>query len=319
MTDGSLKNLPDIRFIQVQTQSRCNADCVFCPYSESWHAQHPGVMRDEVWQQILSELQPFTEGINQGKFLLYFMQEPFLDKSLFQKIEDVYHAFPQTRLELSTNAAALTEATTDRLIAALTKEGRRHHIWVSHHGIDKQSLEAIMAMNYEKAHANLIRLLQKADGRLKIRVRGGGESLDRQHRFFTPRQYTRYWKQQLQEHPFNTNNVHLDAFRFHDRAGQLRRSDRNAKRFLVGKVRDIGPQQPFYCGRVDRWLHFMWNGQMRLCCMDYYGEVPLPFIQETGLIPYFQSDTFKALTDTVFGKVESQEDFICKRCLSPGG
>src|SRR4051812_16968760 len=102
--------LPNIRSVQVQTHSRCNADCVFCPYIESEHATtNRGAMQDDVWKLILANLIVFRDGINAGKFCPYLMQEPLIDKTIFDKIADVYDNFPKTCVEVSTNGAALTE------------------------------------------------------------------------------------------------------------------------------------------------------------------------------------------------------------------
>ncbi|MBF0287131.1 MAG: hypothetical protein HQM14_04875 [SAR324 cluster bacterium] len=56
--------LPMIRYIQIQTHSRCNADCIFCPDTDSWHARHSGKMSDSLWQKVLHDLTPFAKGIN---------------------------------------------------------------------------------------------------------------------------------------------------------------------------------------------------------------------------------------------------------------
>ena len=134
--------LPDIRFVQVATHSRCNADCVFCPYIESVHASSPGMMLDETWHLILANLRPWTKTINLGKFCPYLMQEPLIDKSIFSKVADIYRCFPHTCVEISTNGAALTDKTVTQLFELFTN--RRHELWISHHGINAETLQHIM-------------------------------------------------------------------------------------------------------------------------------------------------------------------------------
>src|ERR1019366_6126413 len=109
---------------------------------------------------------------------------------------------------------------------------------------------------YKRAHANLINLLRKSDGRFHIKIRGAGESRDGKHVIFTRQQYLDYWAKTFHDEKINPKNVHIDAFTFHDRAGTLHRADRGACDLKVGKVRDIGPgHAPFYCSRIDEWLH----------------------------------------------------------------
>ena len=92
--------MDDLRYVQIQTHARCNADCVFCPYSHSWHAAHPGRMGDDLWRKILDDLQPFAEGLSRGLVAPYLMQEPLLDPTIFDKIADIYAAFPRTMVQI---------------------------------------------------------------------------------------------------------------------------------------------------------------------------------------------------------------------------
>jgi hypothetical protein len=307
---------PAIRYVQIATHSRCNADCLFCPFSESEHFKHPGMMTDETWQQILANLVPFKDSIE--KVCPYLMQEPLIDKTIFAKIADLYRVLPNTAIEISTNGAALTEATVEKLFALF--DGRKHDIWVSHHGVDKETLEHIMQIDYQKSTDNLIRLLKMSDGRFRIRIRGAGRSKAVDKTFFTHEQYMAYWGEMFHKHDINQVNVHVDSFEFHDRAGGLHREDRGACDLNRGKVRDIGPgHKQFYCPRVDQWIHIMHDGSIRLCCMDYHHEVKLPNINDMSLLDYFHSDEYLQIVLQVRGLAESPENFICKRCTSPGG
>lgn len=163
----TLGRLPNIKYVQIQTHSRCNADCVFCPYIESEHAANHGRMDDKLWHHVLANLRPFAKSINQGKVCPYLMQEPLIDVTIFSKIDDIYKCFPQTCVEVSTNGAALTDKTVDKLFQCM--DGKRHEIWVSHHGIDADTLQHIMKIDFEKAQANLLNLLKKSDGRFRIK------------------------------------------------------------------------------------------------------------------------------------------------------
>ncbi|MBX9927634.1 MAG: SPASM domain-containing protein, partial [Gemmatimonadaceae bacterium] len=154
-----------------------------------------------------------------------------------------------------------------------------------------------------------------------ILIRGTGESQDGKHLFFTREQYLSYWADLMQRHGINTGDgrVNVDAFRFHDRAGTLHRTDRGANLLNHGTVRKIDRTHRFYCERVDRWAHFMWDGTIRLCCMDYHGEVSLPNINDVSLVEYYRGAEYDALQRRVTGRTPPPEGFICTRCTSPGG
>lgn len=289
-----------------------------CPYIESEHAANHGVMDDELWKHVLLNLKPFADGINHGKVCPYLMQEPLIDKTIFSKINDIYKFFPSTSVEISTNGAALTDKVIDKLLACF--KGKKHDLWVSHHGINAETLQYIMKIDYEKAHSNLINLLKKANGKFNIRIRGAGQSRDGKHVFFTREQYLAYWDKNIAEHGIDRTRLDIDAFTFHDRAGTLHRVDRDACKMNIGKIRDIGKgHAPFYCPRIDQWIHIMYDGTIRLCCMDYHGEVKLPNLKDIWLPDYFQSEEYTTLIKKVTGMIDSPDDFICKRCISPGG
>jgi MoaA/NifB/PqqE/SkfB family radical SAM enzyme len=160
-----------LKNVQIQTQGACNANCVFCPWIESWHHANYGVMDRELFSRILDMLLPWKESIEDGgKICPYLMQEPFVDKRIFELCEEIQSKFPRAVLELSTNGALLSRDKTERLIPLL--EGKPHEVWVSHHGIDKASHEEIMKINHERSTSHLINLIKEAKGRLNIRIRG---------------------------------------------------------------------------------------------------------------------------------------------------
>ena len=310
-------DLPPITNVQIQTHSRCNADCVFCPYVESWHAANPGRMSEELFGSILEQLRPFAPLIERGRVSPYLMQEPLLDRRIYDWIERIYAAFPGTMVEISTNGAALSPRAVEELIRVLV--GRRHEIWISHHGVDAESLDRVMRVDHRKATGNVVELLRRAEGRLRVRIQGAGRSLDGRIHNFGEREYRRSWAETLVREGVPLRNVSVTTFRFHDRAGAIRRTDRDAHLNNKGVVRRIDADNPFHCDRVGRWLHVMWDGRLRICCMDYHGEVPLPSLDETPLLDILRSERYAELMGQVTGAVESPGDFICKRCTSPGG
>jgi len=313
MTWKLIKDLPYIQNVQIQTHSRCNANCIYCPYIESEHARNPGKMSDELFEHILENLLPFRFGINRGKIAPYLMQEPLLDPKIFERIEKIYRYFPKTLVEVSTNAAALNETRINDLLE--TFPGRKHEIWISHHGIDKESMENIMMIDYEKATRNLLNLLRKSKNRLKIRIIGAGASINNETVFFTKEQYFDYWKHNLSSQEFEDVDVKVWYHRFIDRACNIKRTERKANLLNIDFRRKIDKQHPFHCSRVDNWIHFMYDGTIRICCMDYHGEVKLPNIREISLVEYYRSREYREMVDMVSGKMESEDDFICKRCL----
>lgn len=275
-------------------------------------------MPEDLWLKILDDLLPWKASIEQGKVLPYLMQEPLIDKTIFRKIDQIYERFPKTFVELSSNGAALTPKVTEKLLEAF--EGRRNALWVSFHGVDQESFETLMKLNYDRALSNLIHLLKRADGHMRVIIRGAGQPRQDGPTFFDREAYLTFWQRIFSEHSINTSKIHVDAFTYHDRAGTLHREERGASQLNLGKIREIGPgHPPFSCPRVTEWVHIGYDGRLRLCCMDYHGEVSLPSLNEMSLEAYFSSEAYADLVARVTGTVASEPHFICKRCISPGG
>jgi MoaA/NifB/PqqE/SkfB family radical SAM enzyme len=297
------KNLPLIEFVQIQTHSHCNANCMFCPHDVSWHAKNPGTMSDEIFEKILKNLLPFSFGINKGKVCPYLMAEPLIDRKIFERIKKIYKYFPNTSIEIATNGLLLSNKNVEGLIEVLS--GHRHEICISHHGIDSYSLDKIMSIDYDKAVYNIVNLIRRSCGRLNILIRGLGASFDANLCYFTQDQYHSHWDNIFERERLNTANVFVEFSKFIKRAGENERI-----------IRKIDKDNPFHCDRINRWVHFMYDGTIRICCMDYLGEVALPNIKNISLIDYFKSDDYKNLVEMVEGKIESPDNFICKRCIN---
>ena len=306
-----------LRYVQIQTTSRCNADCVFCPYVESWHAQNAGVMSDGLWEKVLQDLEPFAEGLSKGMVAPYLMNEPLLDPKLGERISSIYAAFPNTMVQIATNGAAMTPKRVDDLLERL--EGHKHQIWVSFHATEPEHLQSIMRLDYDRALRNVRYLLRQADGQFRILIRGSGSPKHGDRTWFSAEDYRTFWEEQFSKHKLNTRKVHVDAFAFHDRAGGLRRPDRGANLLNAGAVRQIDSQHPFDCPRLDQWLHVLWDGRIRICCMDYHGEVGLPSLSEITIGEYLRSPAYAQLCASVRGTGPTPNGFICTRCTSPGG
>jgi len=317
---------PRIKNVQIATHSRCNANCVFCPYVESWHHDNPGVMAIDVWRRILSELNsPIVRPyISTGKICLYLMQEPLLDPLITQKMGEIYEAFPDITIELSTNGAALTPKRTEQIIEVVRHNQRKLDFWISHHGISSTTVDEIMRIDPSKATTNILTFIQRAHETLDsdyctVVLRGAGFDFSRRIVYFTGLEYATYWDSLLQHHGISRNRQLLvyDYFGFHDRAGTIKRIERNANSLSYGVVRKIDTEHPLECARLTEWLHFMYDGSIVLCCMDYHREVSLPNIMHISLEDYFSSPQYQMLKAIFSGEQPSPSGFICTRCSQP--
>ncbi len=296
--------------IQIQTTSVCTGSCIMCPYPESWHKKNPGRMTDQVFRRILGELKPLPI----RKICPYLENEPLADPQIFERIVMIREAFPAVLIEVSTNALALDKAAARKLIAAL--QGGPHDIWLSFHGIDKRSFEGIMGIPFEQCLSNIIHLLKEAESHpLTIRIHGAGEGRvpELKHDFsFSKEEYLCFWNEIFQQNGI-TKKHSIHFFTYHDRARSIHRND-------IHTVENVRPDLTgFSCVRVTDWLHFLYTGELILCCMDYQRETVFGDITKAGLHEILKGSEFLSLADKITGECASDENFICKRCISPGG
>ena len=296
--------------VQIQTTSICNGKCVMCPYLDSWHRDNPGTMSDEVFTRILQQLKT----VRVDKICMYLENEPLVDPKLVARMEQVVREIPFKLMEISTNASLLTEELAGNLARVMGKVP--HQIWISFHGMDKRTYEGIMGLDFERSLERVINLLRIAEeNSLNVIIRGSGEPQrnELRHEFsFSEEEYRAFWKDQFAKQGI-INRPKINYFRYHDRCGTIRR---NSLR-LSENVRD--DLTGFYCPRVDSWLHFLYTGELCICCMDYHREQVFGDINTHTLEEIFSSSAYTNLRDMAFGVVPSPPDFICKRCISPNG
>lgn len=296
--------------IQIQTTSACSGKCIICPYGDSWHKKHPGRMTEAVFDRILDQL----SGRRLGKVCAYLENEPLLDPDIFRRIRAIKERLRFDSLEFSTNALSLDAAAAARLGELFADV--KHEIWVSFHGVDKRTHQGVMGLDYERCLENVVGLLKLSDELpLRVIIRGAGlpQHPDLTHDFtFTEQAYKAFWEEQLRRHGIR-NRPGINWIRYHDRAGTIRSRPIRLK----APVRtDLAG---FSCPRPQGWLHFLYTGELILCCMDYHRETVFGDIAREDLDAILAGPAFGALLARIAGKEASPPDFICKRCISPGG
>jgi len=299
--------------IQLQTISTCSANCVFCPFAESWHKDNPGKMEHKLFKKLMKELEEAPEF---KTFCPYLMNEPLMDTRVLDWCKEFYDMYPDKTIELSCNPSYLTEKNIKKIHKVF--KDHDHSIPISFHGINELTLDYVMRLPFKQSLNNVIKLLQIGADDLNISIRGAGMSMDGKILYFNQPDYFRTWSQYMQSYGIKPDKVQVQYFNFHDRAGQITREERNANKNHYGVVRES--LENFYCPRVDRVLHVLWNGDIAMCCMDYKKEVPIEAnLNDMTISEWYESDEYLKIAGQILGKIETKEDFICKRCISPGG
>jgi len=267
--------------------------------------KHPGVMSDEVYTKILTDIADYMP-LFQDKFCPYLMNEPFADKKLLPRIEEaittLYHPF----LEVSTNLTLPTTDQLDELVRLYSLNGNHGRIMISHHGISKTKYESTMGLPFGKALKNLLYLITISKQNIPIWIHTALQSVDGTIQLHSRNEIITGWLHWFNEHGLPTHNITIFPLFFHNRAGNVKYNQWNPP-----SISFIG------CPRKDD-LHVLWNGTVVSCCCDYQVEQVLGDLTKQSVSEYFASSAYKKWTNILTGKEEPPEQFICKRCTHIG-
>ena len=99
-----IKNFPIFTQIQVETFSKCNGGCSFCPVNRFVDPRSSELMKEELFYKIINEL---SEIDYSGIFYFHMNNEPLLDKRIYKFVKDTRKTLPKATLSLWTNGTPL--------------------------------------------------------------------------------------------------------------------------------------------------------------------------------------------------------------------
>lgn len=250
---------PFPRTIQIQTGTGCNADCVFCPYGATYESQPKGRMEDWLFKKIIDESARY--GVR--RISPYLMNEPFVDRHLFERIAYVNEVHPRARVVITSNGSLLTPPVIQKLLAL--GDGV-HELYLSVQGIDKDAYERTMrgGMVFERTMQNIDHLIRAMRER----------RLKRPHLWITmvdtdiidARKAVDYWR---------SRGISSKYTLLENRGGNI--ADANAF------SRSHRMQYFSTCTRLFKQMYIMFDGDVVLCCTDYSRKQVLGNVRRTSL------------------------------------
>ena len=132
--------------VSIETFSKCNARCVFCPYPTLDRIDTK--MSDELIDRIIDELKDHP-----AEFIIspFKLNELFLDKRWFDICRKINTELPHAFLRLFSNGSTLTE----KNIRQVAQLERVMHLWVSLNDHDPVQYHETMGLDFEKTTRNL--------------------------------------------------------------------------------------------------------------------------------------------------------------------
>lgn len=233
--------------VQIQTQAGCNGRCVFCPNEDVIKSGLPhGKMAPDLFQKIVDELAEARP----RRISPYLMNEPLNDKRLPEFVRYISERVPDSTSLVTTNGTALTEERAEALIRAGLKR-----LKVSLQSLDPEKNRAIMGYSSERVIENILATKRVMD-RLRpkdfdfrvstvVTAQNIGEIQETQ----------RFWKR---------HGIHHVTSSLENRGGNIRNAEELNAAAMAARHN---------CIRPSREMCILYNGDVVLCCVDWFRTV----------------------------------------------
>ena len=281
-----LRRVPSFpRNVLIETRTGCNGACVFCPQREGAANLPHGAMRDDLFEKIIEEIARHGTTRRISPFLT---NEPFLDKTILEKCRYIKKRVPSGKVVITTNGGLLNREVADNIV----RDNPFHAICISMQGIEKEPYEQSMrgSLVFEETKENVEYLIDQRDRylpHLRIMVTMV------KTRLIDADAAVRYWK---------SRGVSSQYTVLENRAGNL-----SAFETLTAGGKRVYRD----CTRLFKTACITFDGDMVLCCTDYYRKMVLGNVREQSISEVWNSP----------GTVEIRKNFIrgilnplCARC-----
>ena len=238
------------RTVLIQTRTGCNADCVWCPYGESFPTQPKGVMEWSLFERIIEECA--RHGVR--RLSPYLMNEPFLDRELPKRIRFMYENCPGAKIVVTSNGSMLRP---DVVKEILDLGPALHALYISFQGIEKDAYHQTMrgGMKFEQTFENVNYLIEEMKRRNAKHPELWITMVDTS--VIDAGKAVKYWQSRGVRSKYTT---------LENRGGNIRDAAAMAH-----------TKMDYYttCTRLMKQAYILFNGDMVICCTDYSRQMVL--------------------------------------------
>ncbi len=229
------------------------------------------------------------------RLLPYLMNEPLLDKKIVERINYLKTKLPWAAVHILSNGTLLDDQLTDDLL-----DSGLDWIGFSVHAIRSETYSRITGLhNFPEIRDRLVRFIDRAYQKgkstnyIEIKIIKVDSILSPEEKD----DCIRFWKSK----GIKRIVCHEDYI---SRAGNVKRKE------------PIHHEKTYGCKTVwaNRMIHVLSNGDVIPCCMDWEREVILGNVHDRPLQEIWLSDAYEQFRNMCDGKLESPDDFLCKRC-----
>lgn len=282
--------------IQIETTSRCNAKCGFCPHPVVSQEQPQGVMEEALYRRLVDEVSQYPVSLLQP----FLNNDPLMDKQILPRTAYMVHRNPHAQVCITTNGALLNKE-----LAEGFADLPLHTIHISSNALTAEAYRDTMQLDGYTVLRNVNRLwdaMQKRRSRTRLVLTA---ILMKRNRDEVAHMRD-YWRSRGVEFYLNPLN---------DRAGNL---DQDGFSDMLPFTASANRSQLHHwpmtaCQALYSSLAILWNGDVVTCCMDWrrdnvMGNVRQMTIREVWEGAQYQA--IRALSDA--GRLEERP--LCNGC-----
>jgi radical SAM protein with 4Fe4S-binding SPASM domain len=249
-------------------------------------------MSEDLINKVLDECEQHRDEIE--CVVPYVNNEPFLDKRMIDVLRNIRRR--GLKVELSTNASALTE----EVARAIVDEDLINDFRISFFASNKEDYSVLMPrLDYDKVVKNIKYFAE----------------YNRQHgnKIHTNIIMILLDYMDMQKNIDDVKElfgIEVRVFGYLDRAGANDKKNEllSEEEMSGGKLVGCSTRRP------NEWFSILANGDVYLCTQDWHRENKIGNVANDSIINVWNCEKYKWYRDVIFGKIDTPEDFICKKC-----
>lgn len=285
-------NQEKILFALIETTSRCNFTCPMCVQSEDYaHTQN---MSKELFDKILNEIK-----INKiPSVSLNQVNEPLLDKKIFERIEAISKIETVCDIHMNTNASLLNQERSEKILNSnLTR------LLIGFDGFSKKVYEKVRRKgDYETVLNNILKFLELKKKLKKIFPVVRISFVKTSENEHETQDWFDYWKEKVD---YLTIQEFITPFPDSRREYLI---PKNSERLNVDPSKII-------CTQPSERVTFRGNGDVLPCCSHFATEIPIGNLHENTFEEISKSKKIQKLKNNLLQPFGYKKNKICRDCI----
>ena len=287
------------KVIQIQTQSYCNARCIFCPYPETHRKLPQGIMSEDLFKKIADE----ASARRDFRSLIFILQnEPLID----ERLPEFIRYFKQTATKASSSVVTNGKLLTPDLVARMEDLGV-DRLTVSINSMDEKNYRTISpGIDFQRLMNTVHEITAKRRKKLTVVL----SFVKNIHNSEEMDGIVRYWQSRgvlTKIMPVLNRAGSLSNY------GELRSPPVPVKRSTVTSNGSVPP----LCTTPFRAINILFNGDVPICQEDWNRSLIVGNVVDSSIQEVFQGKIFRDIREKIIsGRYDELEP--CRHCSQIG-